>query len=132
MAVYEGARPRSSVAPRVGLGLPRERATTDVALPRRRSRAAIRARRRSGRVGLVLGAIVVAFALGFFSLSQSMRVSATGYQIDRLGSQHQQLDAQARELTSDLDRLAGEPAIRKQALTLGLGQLDRPLVIPPR
>ncbi len=131
MAVYEGARPRSSVAPRVGLELPRRR-PEDV-LPRRRARSAVRARRRSSsRIGLLLGAIVVAVALAFFSLSQSMRVSATGYRIDRLEAERQQLEAAARELGSDLDRLAGEPAIRKQALTLGLGQLDRPVVIQPR
>ena len=131
MAVYEGARRRSSVAPRIGLGLPRG-SSEDVALPRRRARAAVRAHRRSNRVGFILGTIVVAFALGFFSLSQSMRVSATGYRIDRLEAERQQLDAQARELQSDLDRLGGEPAIRKEALTLGLGQLDHPLVIQPR
>lgn len=131
MAVYEGARPRSAVAPRVGLGLP-GRPAEDVALPRRRARAAARARRRSNRIGLVLGAIVVAFALAFFSLSQSMRVSATGYRIDRLEAERQQLEAQTRELRSDLDRLAGEPAIRKEALTLGLGQLDRPVILQPR
>lgn len=131
MAVYQGARPRSSVAPRIGLGLPRG-ASEEVALPRRRTRAAVRGHRRSNRVGLVLGTIVVAFALGFFSLSQSMRVSATGYQIDRLVAERQQLEAQARELQSDLDRLGGEPAIRKEALTLGLGQLDRPVAIPAR
>lgn len=132
MAVYEGARPRPSVAPRVGLGLPRPRPADEPALPRRRARVAVRARRRSSRVGLLLGGIVVAFALAFFSLSQSMRVSATGYQIDRLEAQRQQLEAQERELRSDLDRLGREPAIRKQALTLGLGQLDRPLVVQPR
>jgi hypothetical protein len=132
MAVYQGARPRSAVAPRLGLGVPRG-AAEEVALPRRRARTAVRARRRgSNRVGFVLGTIVVAFALGFFSLSQSMRVSATGYQIDRLDAQRQQLEAQARELQSDLDRLGAEPAIRKEALTLGLGQLDRPVILQPR
>jgi hypothetical protein len=96
-------------------------------------RGAVRARRRStDRIGLVLGAIVVAFALAFFSLSQSMRVSATGYRIDKLEVQRQQLEAQAQELRTDLERLAGEPAIRKQALTIGLGQLDRPLVVEAR
>jgi multisubunit Na+/H+ antiporter MnhC subunit len=130
MAVYQGARRRTTVVPRIGLGAAR---TTEEALPRRRMRGAVRARRRSpDRVGLVLGAIVVAFALAFFSLSQSMRVSATGYRIDKLEVQRQQLEAQAQELRTDLERLAGEPAIRKQALTIGLGQLDRPLVVEAR
>jgi multisubunit Na+/H+ antiporter MnhC subunit len=130
MAVYQGARRRTTVVPRIGLGTAR---TTEEALPRRRMRGAVRARRRSpDRVGLVLGAIVVAFALAFFSLSQSMRVSATGYRIDKLDVQRQQLEAQAQELRTDLERLAGEPAIRKQALTIGLGQLDRPLVVEAR
>ncbi len=132
MAVYQGARPRSSIAPRVGLGLPPRGAAEDVVLPRRRARSTVRARRRSNRVGFILGAIVVAFALGFFSLSQSMRVTATGYQIDRLVTEQQQLEAQARELQSDLDRLGAEPAVRKEALSLGLGALDRPVVLQPR
>jgi cell division protein FtsL len=142
MATYQGARPRpalsvrAGVAPRTGL-TPRERhRRRDVAgtLPRRRIRSggAIRAGRRSNRIGILLGAIVVAFLLAFFSLAQTMRVSATAYELDRLAIQRDRLESQERELRSDVNRLGSEPAIRKQALDLGLGQLGSPVVVDAR
>ena len=72
MAVYEGARPRIIVLPR------RPRIAEGPTLGRRRVRGALRAGRGTNRRGLVLGAIVVAFMLAFFSLAQQVRVSATG------------------------------------------------------
>ena len=72
MAVYEGARPRTIALPR------RPRAVDRPAIGRRRVRVAFRAGRRTNRLGIVLGAIVVAFMLAFFSLAQQVRVSATG------------------------------------------------------
>ena len=111
MAVYEGARPRT-------IGLPRRpRARARVAgsptLDRRRVRGAFRAGRRTNRLGLVLGAIVVAFMLAFFSLAQQVRVSATGLDIGRLELERQRLDDAAADVRSDLNRLGREPAIRK-------------------
>lgn len=134
MAVYHGARPRATVfVPRT---LPERRAPGreigPSVLPRRRVRTTVRAGRRQGRVGLLLGGIVVAFVLAFFSLAQTVRVSATGYDIDQLLAQRDQLVAQQEELLSDLNRLGREPAIRKQAIDLGLGQLVEPLLVSPR
>ena len=37
-----------------------------------------------------------------------------------------------QELRSDVERLKGEPAIRKEALDAGLGQLGAPLVLAAR
>ena len=70
--------------------------------------------------------------LAFFSLAQQVRVSATGLDIGRLELDRQRLDDRAAELRSDLNRLGREPAIRKQAIDAGLGQLAEPLVLPPR
>jgi hypothetical protein len=92
-------------------------------------RGAVRARRRSSRLSLLLGGIVVAFMLAFFSLAQSVRVSATGYDINRLIDERQALLDRKQELLSDLSRLGSEPAIRQQALEAGLGQLTDPLVL---
>ncbi len=143
MAVYEGARPRSGLDVRTGIAprsapaartaLPTSTSAVGV-LPRRkiRSGAATRAGRRSNRVGILLGGIVIAFLLAFFSLAQTMRVSATAYQLDRLGVQRDRLEAELRDLRSDVNRLGSEPAIRKQALDLGLGQLGSPIVLDPR
>ena len=126
MAVYEGARPRTIALPR------RPRATESPTLERRRVRGAVRAGRRTNRLGIVLGAISVAFMLAFFSLAQQVRVSATGLDIGRLELDRQRLDDRAVELRSDLNRLGREPAIRKQAIDAGLGQLSEPLVLTPR
>lgn len=126
MAVYEGARPRT-------IALPRTPQVADVpALPRRRARAAVRARRGPNRLALVLGGIVIAFMLAFFSLAQEVRVSATSYDIGRLQIDKDRLEARRQELASDLSRLGREPAVRKQALDAGLSQLGEPLVLPAR
>jgi hypothetical protein len=126
MAVYEGARPRTIALP----GRPRVEVPT---LPRRRARTAVRSHRTSSsRLGLVLGVIVVAFMLAFFSLAQEVRVSATSYDIGRLQVEHERLDARLQEITSDLSRLGREPAVRKLALDGGLGQLGEPLILPAR
>jgi hypothetical protein len=126
MAVYQGARPRSFLFP------PRPRLVEAPSLPRRKVRGAVRARRRQGRVGFMLGGIVLTFLLAFFSLAQTVRVSATSYDIDRLLTDRSQLQGRLRQLQSDLNRLGREPAIRKQSLDAGLGQLSEPLVIRAR
>ena len=47
-------------------------------------------------------------------------------------SEHDRLEAIRQDLRSDVERLRSEPAIRKQALDAGLGQLGAPLLIPAR
>jgi hypothetical protein len=126
VAVYEGARPRTIALPG------RPRALEAPALPRRRSRPAVRARRGPNRLAIILGGIVVAFMLAFFSLAQEVRVSATGYDIGRLQLERDRLDARIQELRSDLSRLGREPAVRKQALDAGLNQLGEPILLPAR
>jgi hypothetical protein len=133
VAIYEGARPRSllpGLAPRVAR--PAGRRIEAPALPRRRLNGAVRARRRSNRVGILLGAIVVVFLLAFFSLAQTMRVSATGYDIQRLADERAGLQAEQRQVVSDISRLGGVSAIRHQAIDLGLTQLTDPLVVTPK
>jgi hypothetical protein len=126
VAVFEGARPR-------GLGRPRSAAPAlDLPLSRRRVRSALRSGQRSNHLTLLLGSIIVAFVLGFFSLAQQMRVSATSIDIGRLSLERQRLDARADDVRSDLDRLGREPAIRKISIGEGLGQLAEPIVLPAR
>ncbi len=126
MAVYEGLRPRSIALPG------RPGSAEHPSLPRRRARAAVRARRGPNRLGIALGGIVVAFMLAFFSLTQEIHVSATSYDIGRLQLEHDRLEARRQELNSDLSRLGREPAVRKLALDRGLGQLGDPIVLPAR
>ena len=85
-------------------GSPRVRASTAAASAARSGPAA----RRTGS-GLVLGAIVVAFMLAFFSLAQQVRVSATGLDIGRLELDRQNLDDTAADIRSDLNRSAANP-----------------------
>jgi hypothetical protein len=76
--------------------------------------------------------IVVTFGLGLVSLAQTVRVSANGLEVERLRAERQILVAEQQEIKSDLYRLGLEPAVRKQALDAGLGQLLDPLVLPAR
>jgi hypothetical protein len=129
MAVYEGARPRTIALP----GAPRAPRVADApTLPRRRARAAVRAHRGPNRLAVVLGGIVVAFMLAFFSLAQEVRVSATTYDIGRLQVEGDRLKARLQELQSDVSRLGREPAVRKLALDGGFGQLGEPIILPAR
>jgi hypothetical protein len=142
MAVYQGARRRAPLP----LGLDaltgrRGRAgDPDPTPPRGRSgsrtvkrkAAASAARRRPSSVGIALVAIVLIFGAAFLSLSQSVRVAATSYDITRLVSDHERLLAISQDLRSDVDRLRSEHAIRKQALDAGMGQLGAPLIIEAR
>jgi hypothetical protein len=123
VAVYSGARPRSGFLPQ------RSRVVDAPTLPRRRVRGAVRAKRRTNRLSFALGGIVLAFLLSFFSLAQTVRVSATGYDVERLNRERDALLVRKQELMTDLNRLGQEPAIRKLAIDLGLSQLRAPLVV---
>ena len=123
MAVYSGARPRSSFLPQ------RSRVAEAPTLPRRRIRGAVRARRQANRLSFVLGGIVLVFLLAFFSLAQTVRVSATGYDLQRLGGERDALLVRKQELMTDLNRLGQEPAVRKLAIDAGLTQLAAPIVV---
>ena len=149
MAVYQGARQRSGLALPAILrpaALPWGAAERAPGRSGRQSRqgasAAPRAhgRRNAGvrvgirgvttqRVGLALAGIVVAFSGAFLWLSQSVRVTATNYDIVRLTSEQVRLQALNVDLRSDLGRLSGAPAIRQEALDRGYGQLGAPLII---
>ena len=95
-------------------------------------RSAVRSRRGPSRLAVLLAAIVIAFAGAFFSLSQDIRVSATGYEMDRLAIDQQRLQAQADDLRNELNRLGKAPAIRKLAIDAGLGPLPEPEIIAAR
>jgi hypothetical protein len=140
MAAYQGATRREGLlgGRDVLLGGRREESipaatpARSPALRRRRARSAVRAGRRTNRVGLALGGIVLAFMLAFFSLAQSVRVSATGYDLASLQNESDRLQATRQDLLTDINRLGSAPAIRKLALDRGLSPLAAPLFIPAR
>ena len=80
----------------------------------------------------MLGGIVLAFMLAFFSLVQTMAVSATSYDVEALRADRRNLEALEADLRSNLDRLGREPAIRKLAIDSGLDRLGQPVVVPSR
>jgi hypothetical protein len=130
MAVYEGARPRSGLFPRRHEEPSVLRAPGPLA--RRRSRVALRSRRHPRLFGIAIGLIVVAFLLSFFSLIQTVRISASGYDMSQLNIDYGQLQNQRQQDLSDINRLDRESAIRRQAISDGLSQLPPPVVIPAR
>lgn len=131
MAVYEGARPRSPFLPRrrqeVSLLRPLAPAMT-----RRPAHIAIRGGGRPRIFGIAIGLIVIAFMLSFFSLVQTVRVSASSYDLDQLTGAYNQLQAQSQQDLSDIGRLDRESAIRREAIAQGLTQLPAPIVLPAR
>ncbi len=131
MAVYEGARPRSAFLPRRRLEAPLLRPQAP-ALSRRSSRITLRARKRPRFFGVAIGLIVVAFLLSFFSLVQTVRVSASGYDIGQFNAEWRQLQNQHQQDLSDIGRFGRESSIRRQAIAGGLTQLPAPIVIPAR
>jgi hypothetical protein len=140
MAGYAGARPRSGIlaprrraeAPAERRGMQRSERAADLTRRSVRGVSAVRSRRRQGRVGVAIAGIVVVFLLGLFSLSQTVRVSATDFDVDRLFAARAELQANERDLIATLSSVGREPAIRKLALDAGLGQLADPLVVPAR
>jgi len=150
MAVYQGARRRAGGPLGIGRGasrpdhgpggwlrrgadVPAGDATRAIA---RSAAQSVRAVRGSARttpwVGAALVTIVIVFAGAFLSLSQSVRVAATSYDIVRLSSEYERLAAIRADLRSDVERLRSAPAIRKQGLDAGLGQLGAPITLPAR
>jgi cell division protein FtsB len=144
MAVYEGARPRGGIAlpwlrptrgPRPD-SVPASRrplaGARSTGARRAAARRGVRVARRPRAVGALLAAIVIIFSVAFLSLSQSVRVAATSYDIVRLVSERDRLSALKVDLSSNVERLGSEPAIRKEALDAGLGQLGAAAVLPAR
>jgi hypothetical protein len=126
----DGGRPSAETTGRATRRSPAAMGRTTAGRPSAR-RLGLRAARPSS-VGIALAVIVVVFIAAFLSLSQSVRVAATGYDIVRLVSEHDRLLAIRQDLQSDVERLRSEPAIRKQALDHGLGQLGAPLIVQAR
>ncbi len=102
------------------------------ALPRRRQAARVRAGRRANRVGLAMAAILVAFLLGLFYLTQTVSVAATNYDIDGLLAQRDHLTQQIQSLQGDIATLGAEISVTARAQDLGLSPLGAPLWVRGR
>ena len=132
MAINQRARSRALGGAYPAYPAYPDRPVTSGGLPRRRRRTRSRTAGLRLPVGALLGGIVLVFVLGFFSLAQSIQVSTSNYEADRLAVERERLQSRQRELQSDLNRLGSEPAVRKLAFDAGLGQLDAAIVLPAR
>lgn len=152
MAIYQGARraplelPRRRPAARPRrAAIPAQRQqelTADraasptarrggVATTRRRPSPTVRAHRRTSPVSIALSLIVVAFVLGLVYLTQSIRVAATSFEIDRLLGEQQRLEQQLQTVEGSIGAWAAGPAVVERAGQLGLDRLGGTLRLPP-
>ena len=103
------------------------------AIPRRRSRTAVRAGRRSGRRRPRPGRHRPRLPPRLLLAGpERPRLTATGYDIAGLQAERDRLDATTQDLLTNIQRLGSGPAIRKQALDAGLTPLAEPIVVPAR
>lgn len=113
MAVI-GARPVTGFGPWGRRIRPR----TQRPVARRRSRgSAVGRRQRELNLSGFLIAIVAAAALGFFYLSQSSHVAATGYLLDDLDAQMVELRMEQQQLTYNIGRARSPSVIETRART---------------
>ena len=105
-----------------------------IAVPRRRQVVHQRARRGASRVGLILGAILVAFLLGLFYLTQTIGTATAGYDTDRLTADGAALDRELSTQESQIFTFGSEQNVIQAAQANGLVDLGggQPLRVPGR
>jgi hypothetical protein len=103
-----------------------------VATTRRRATRTIRADRRPRTVLVTLALIVTAFVLGLMYLTQSIRVAATSFEIDRLSADRQRLQQQVQSLEGAITQYGAEPAVVQRAGQAGLDRLGGAIRLPAR
>jgi hypothetical protein len=116
MAVYQGTRRDAGT-----LILQRAVRTTGVT-----------ATRGAGRVVSTLAALLVAFLLGLFYLTQTLGVATADYEIGTLLGQREGIDRQLRSVEGDIARWGAEPAIVSGAQAIGFDRLGDPIHLPAR
>jgi hypothetical protein len=115
MAVYPGAR----------------RATRPtLLLPRRKAVTRDRARRRTNRAGIALAAIIAAFLLGLFYLTQTLGTAITRFDIDALAAERVDFEQRILSVEGDIARWGAEPAIVHGAQQAGFDRLGTSLRVP--
>ncbi len=109
------------------------RATTPtLLLPRRKGSARERARRRTNRAGIALAAIIAAFLLGLFYLTQTLGTAMTRFDIESLAAQRADIEQRILSVEGDIARWGAEPAIVHGAQQAGMDSLGTSLRVPGR
>lgn len=127
---------RTSPRPAAGAARPRT-AITAGALPRGRiGVSAWSATQRSGLFGLQLARVVTGGALVFVglfvALILSLEVTTSAARIERLKNEQAKIVEQIRAGETEMSRVGREPAVRRRAFELGIGQLTDPLIVEER
>ncbi|MFZ9608295.1 MAG: hypothetical protein ACO3BX_00635 [Candidatus Limnocylindrus sp.] len=127
---------RTSPRPLPGTARPRT-AITAGALPRGRiGVSAWSSTQRSGLFGLQLAPVVtggaVVFAALFVALILSLEVTTSSARIERLKNEQAKIVEQIRAGETEMSRVGREPAVRRRAFELGIGQLTNPLIVEER
>ena len=116
MAAYQGAR--RAHAPLVRHGT--------------RRTAGLAPARGVDRVVVTLAALLLAFLLGLFYVTQALDVATTDYRIGTLQAQRVDIGRQIRSVEGDIARWGAEPAIVARAQALGFDRLGNPTRLPAR
>jgi len=91
---------------------------------------------RSGLFGLQLSSVIAAgavvFAAAFVMLILSLEVTTSSARIQSLMDERARVVEQIRTGETDMSRLGREPAVRRRAFELGIGQLTDPLIVEER
>jgi hypothetical protein len=127
---------RTSPRPLPGTARPRT-AITAGALPRGRiGVTAWSSTQRSGLFGLQLARVVtggaVVFAALFVALILSLEVTTSSARIESLRNEQAKIVEQIRAGETEMSRVGREPAVRRRAFELGIGQLTNPLIVEER
>ena len=122
MAVYQGARTRSVTIP----------AGARPIAARRTQPIPARARRRLRPVAFVLAGILLAFVLGLVYLTQALQAGVTGYGIDNLLIERQQLQQELQSQQGAVAQWGSEPQVVQWAQQQGLNRLGGTVRVPAR
>jgi len=79
-----------------------------------------------------MAAIITAFLLGLFYLTQTMHVAATSYDVESLLVERERLIQELQTLEGDIARLGAEPAVVRGAQGIGLSRLGGSVRLPAR
>jgi hypothetical protein len=80
---------------------------------------------------VVTGGAVV-FAALFVALILSLEVTTSSARIERLRNEQAKIVEQIRAGETEMSRVGREPAVRRRAFELGIGQLTNPLIVEER
>jgi hypothetical protein len=116
MAAYQGAR--QAHAPLIRRGT--------------RRTAGLAPARGVDQVLVTLAALLLAFLLGLFYVTQTLDVATTDYRIGTLQAQRVDIGRQLRSVEGDIARWGAEPAIVGRAQALGFDRLGNPTRLPAR